>query len=120
MARRGARGDGGARRRATTHPGEICRRHDRLSSTDLAPSRERGSGRYFFETGWATTRWHLFTGDALWRRDWSAPSLETACGYVTGPLWPKDHLDIVQLEPDAACRLCLGRAWSKRLADPGS
>ena len=75
--------------------------------------------RYFFETGWATTRWHLFTGDALWRRDWSAASLETACGYVTGPLWPKDHLDVVQLEPDAACRLCLGRAWSKRLADPG-
>jgi hypothetical protein len=74
--------------------------------------------RYFPGTGWATTRWHLFTGDAVWRLAWSGPSLETACGYRTGPLWTNDHLDVEHTEPDAACRLCVGRAWSKRLADP--
>jgi hypothetical protein len=74
--------------------------------------------RYFPDTGWATTRWHMFTGDAVWRLSWPGPSLETACGYATGPLWTKDHLDIVVLEPDTACRLCIGRTWSKRRADP--
>jgi hypothetical protein len=74
--------------------------------------------RYFPSTGWATTRWHLFTGDAVWRRTWRGPSLETACGYLTGPLWAQDRLDVEEFEPDEACRLCLGRAWTKRLADP--
>ena len=74
--------------------------------------------RYFPETGWATSRWHLFTGDAVWRRAWRGASLETACGYLTGPLWTHDRLDVEEFEPDDACRLCLGRAWTKRLADP--
>ena len=33
--------------------------------------------RYFPRSGWATTRWHLFTGDVIWRLHWPGPSLET-------------------------------------------
>jgi hypothetical protein len=66
--------------------------------------------RSFPKTGWATTRWHLFTGDAIWRLYWPGPSLETTCGYRTGPLWALEDLSIDHAEPDAPCRLCLGRA----------
>jgi hypothetical protein len=73
--------------------------------------------RYFPRSGWATTRWHLFTGDAVWRLTWPGPSLETACGYSTGPLWAFDDLSIVQAEPESPCRLCLGRAVTQGLGD---
>ena len=63
--------------------------------------------RYFPRSGWATTRWHLFTGDVIWRLHWPGPSLETECGYATGPLWAVDDLNFVDDEPDAPCRLCL-------------
>ena len=63
--------------------------------------------RYFPRSGWATTRWHRFTGDVIWRLHWPGPSLETECGYATGPLWAVDDLNFVDDEPDAPCRLCL-------------
>ena len=72
--------------------------------------------RYFPRSGWATTRWHLFTGDAVRRLTWPGPSLETACGYSTGPLWALDDLSIAQSEPESPCRLCLGRAVAQGLA----
>src|SRR5258707_10510436 len=68
--------------------------------------------RYFPSSGWATTRWHIFTGDTMWRLHWPGPSLETLCGYATGPLWAVDDLSIADDEPDAPCRLCLARAMS--------
>ena len=71
--------------------------------------------RYFPRSGWATTRWHLFTGDAVWRLTWPGPSLETACGYSTGPLWAMDDLSIARAEPESPCRLCLGRADARGL-----
>ena len=74
--------------------------------------------RYFPRSGWATTRWHLFTGDAVWRLTWPGPSLETACGYSTGPLWAFEDLSIALAEPESPCRLCLGRAAAKGLAGP--
>ena len=73
--------------------------------------------RYFPRSGWATTRWHLFTGDAVWRLTWPGPSLETACGYSTGPLWAFDDLSITQAEPESPCRLCLGRAAAGALPE---
>ncbi len=73
--------------------------------------------RYFPRSGWATTRWHLFTGDAVWRLNWPGPSLETVCGYATGPLWAADDLSVARVEPEAPCRLCLGRAAAHGLAE---
>jgi hypothetical protein len=55
------------------------------------------------------SRWHLFTGDAIWQLSWPGPSLETMCGYRTGSLWALEDLSVLEGEPDAPCRLCLGR-----------
>jgi hypothetical protein len=65
--------------------------------------------RYFPRIGWATSRWHLFTGDAIWQLSWPGPSLETLCGYRTGSLWALEDLSVLEGEPDAPCRLCLGK-----------
>jgi len=66
--------------------------------------------RYFPQGGWATTRWHLFTGDAVWRMHWPGPSLETVCGYATGPMSGFENLIVEEDEPGAPCRLCLSRS----------
>jgi hypothetical protein len=73
--------------------------------------------RHFSRSGWATARWHLFTGDATWSEDWPGPSLETACGYTTGPLWATDALNVEEAEPIAPCRLCLVRAGTSLPTD---
>jgi hypothetical protein len=80
------------------------------SAGRIAPPAGAWIRRYFPRSGWATTRWHQFTGDVIWRRHWPGPSLETSCGYVTGPLWSYDHLDIEISEPTSPCRLCLNRS----------
>ena len=63
--------------------------------------------RWFPQIGWATARWHVFTGDAVWRVDWAGPSLETECGYRTGPMWALEDLSARESVPDAPCRICL-------------
>jgi hypothetical protein len=74
--------------------------------------------RYFPRSGWATNRWHLFTGDAVWRMHWPGPSLETWCGYATGPMSGFDNLVVEAGEPAAPCRLCLNReAATTRLGE---
>jgi hypothetical protein len=55
-------------------------------------------------------RWHLFTGDMIWRPAWSEPSLEAACGYNTGVLTGSATLHVIDAEPDEPCLLCLARA----------
>lgn len=75
--------------------------------------------RHFWDGGWATARWHLFTGDAIWRFDWPGPSLETACGYRTGSLSPLESLTIAEAEPTDPCGLCL-RKQSGGRPDPAS
>jgi hypothetical protein len=55
-------------------------------------------------------RWHLFTGDMIWRPSWSEPSLEAACGYNTGVLSGSETLHVIDAEPDEPCLLCLARA----------
>jgi hypothetical protein len=49
----------------------------------------------------------VFTGDAVWRVDWAGPSLETECGYRTGPMWALEDLSARESVPDAPCRICL-------------
>lgn len=64
--------------------------------------------------GWATTRWHLSTGDLRWRPAFAAgPAVVTACGYETGTLGgsfrgvrDRDMAVSVDTPPDA-CRRCL-------------
>jgi hypothetical protein len=65
---------------------------------------------YFKLSGWATTRWHLFTGDMTWRPYWTEPSLDAACGYHTGALTNAETLHVNEGEPDSPCLLCLARA----------
>ena len=54
-------------------------------------------------------------GDIVWRFPWPGPSLETACGYSTGPFWMLDDLSVEALEPDESCSRCLSDA---RTFDP--
>jgi hypothetical protein len=62
------------------------------------------------ESGRPSERWHLFTGDMIWRPAWSEPSLEAACGYNTGVLAGVATLHVIDAEPDEPCLLCLARA----------
>jgi hypothetical protein len=55
-------------------------------------------------------RWHLFTGDMIWRPAWAEPSLEGACGYTTGVLTGSSTLHVIDAEPDEPCLLCVARA----------
>jgi hypothetical protein len=82
------------------------------SAAGIWPSAGSWIRRSLPRSGWATTRWHLFTGDTIWRPDQPGPSLETACGYVTGPRWAFEDLSVADEVPDAPCRRCLGRVAS--------
>ena len=62
------------------------------------------------QSGRPSDRWHLFTGDMIWRPAWSEPSLEAACGYNTGVLTGTATLHVIDAEPDEPCLLCLARA----------
>ena len=93
-------------------------RDEDLGSTELAAGRIVDPP-LLRRHGWATTRWHLFTGDAVWHLDWPGPSLETACGYRTGALSPLWTLNIAFGEPAAPCRRCL-RARVAGREDPGA
>ena len=99
-----------ARRTAPVRPGRAGSiRPMTTSAARIWPPAGSWIRRYFPRSGWATTRWHLFTGDVVWRLTWPGPSLETACGYTTGPLWAFDDLSVARAEPESPCRLCLGR-----------
>ena len=88
------------------------------SASRLWPPAGSWIRRYVPHNGWATSRWHLFTGDVVWRLPWPGPSLETVCGYSTGPLVQLDDLNVQASEPTASCLNCLSRAASFGIVIP--